>query len=286
MLTFLDELESEAIHVIRETAAHFKRPVILFSGGKDSIVLTHLVRKAFYPSQLLFPLLHVDTGYNFPETIKYRDDFVRDLSAKLYVARFDDAIAGSRNSAQSAVLRDALKEHKFDAALGGGRRDEEKARAKERFFSHRDASGAWNPDSQRPEVWRLVNSFCANDEHFRVFPISNWTELDVWQYIDQEKIQLPDLYFAADRPCVHRDGNLLVHAPVISLNDGESLEMKRVRFRTIGDATCTGAVESNASTVAEIIIELELSTQSERGSRVDDQLSAVAMEERKRAGYF
>lgn len=293
----LKVLESEAIYVFREVAAQFERPVLLFSGGKDSIVLTHLARKAFYPGKIPFPLLHIDTGHNFPETLAFRDRLVERLGVRLIVRYVQDSIDqgrvveetgphASRNALQTVTLLDALKELKVDAAVGGARRDEEKARAKERFFSHRDIFGQWDPKNQRPELWNLYNGRKRPGEHFRVFPISNWTELDVWQYIAQENIELPSLYFSHRRDVVNRDGVLLAVSDVVRPLDGEVVESKIVRFRTIGDMTCTGAVESTASTLHEILQEVATARVTERGARADDKRAEAAMEDRKRLGYF
>lgn len=293
----LDQLESEGIFVIREVAAQFDRPVLLFSGGKDSIVMTHLARKAFHPGRIPFPLMHVDTGHNFPETIAFRDRLVENLGADLIVCSVQDSIdAGrvreetgphaSRNALQTVTLLDGLKEHRVDAALGGGRRDEEKARAKERFFSHRDRFGQWDPKNQRPELWNLFNGWKAPGEHFRVFPLSNWTELDVWQYVAREGIELPVLYFAHEREVVRREGVLLARTDFLWPIDGEEAEVRQVRFRTIGDATCTGAVVSSATTLEEIVQEVAAARETERGGRSDDKRSETAMEDRKRRGYF
>lgn len=296
-LSHLEQLESEAIFVIRETAAQFERPVLLFSGGKDSITMAHLARKAFYPGKLPFPMMHVDTGHNFPETIEFRDRFIADMGARLIVASVQDSIDTgraveekgpnpSRNGLQSITLLDAIEEYRFDACLGGARRDEEKARAKERFFSHRDEFGQWEPKNQRPELWDLYNGYLNQGENFRVFPISNWTELDVWMYLHQEKVDLPSLYFAHKRKVVNRGGVLLAESPFITLMNGESYEERVVRFRTIGDATCTGAVLSDANTIPAIIDEVAATRVTERGGRADDKRSDSAMEDRKRQGYF
>ena len=293
----LDQLESEGIYVIREVAAQFERPVLLFSGGKDSIVMTHLARKAFHPGRIPFPLLHVDTGHNFLETIAFRDRLVENLGVDLIVCSVQASIdAGrvreetgphaSRNALQTVTLLDGLREHRVDAALGGGRRDEEKARAKERFFSHRDRFGQWDPKNQRPELWNLFNGWKAPGEHFRVFPLSNWTELDVWQYVARESIELPELYFSHEREVVEREGVLLARTDFLWPIEGEESERKVVRFRTIGDATCTGAVLSSAGTLEEIIQEVAAARETERGGRSDDKRSETAMEDRKRRGYF
>ncbi|HEY8484278.1 MAG TPA: sulfate adenylyltransferase subunit CysD [Longimicrobiales bacterium] len=293
----LDQLESEAIFVLREVAAQFERPVLLFSGGKDSITLVHLARKAFWPGKMPFPLLHIDTGHNFPETLEFRDWLARETGAELIVRYVQDSIDqgrvveetgpfASRNALQTVTLLDALAELKVDAAIGGARRDEEKARAKERFFSHRDIYGQWDPKNQRPELWNLFNGRKAPGEHFRVFPLSNWTEMDVWQYIAQEGIALPSLYFAHERRVFQRGGLLLAETPYVTLLPGEVPEVRRVRFRTVGDATCTGAIESDADTVEAIIAETAALRITERGGRLDDQRSEAAMEDRKRQGYF
>jgi sulfate adenylyltransferase subunit 2 len=293
----LAQLESEAIYVLRETAAQFERPVLLFSGGKDSITMVHLARKAFWPGRIPFPLLHVDTGHNFTETLEFRDRLAEAVGAELIVRRVQDSIdAGrcaeepgpnpSRNAQQTVTLLDALRELGADAALGGGRRDEEKARAKERFFSHRDRFGQWDPKNQRPELWNLFNGRRHPGEHFRVFPLSNWTELDVWQYIAREGIALPSLYFAHRREVVERDEMLLAVGPHNRLLPGERGEVRRVRCRTVGDMTCTGLWESAASTVDEIVREAAGARRAERGGRGDDRRSEAAMEDRKRQGYF
>jgi len=296
-LTHLAQLEHEAIFIMREVAAQFERPALLFSGGKDSIVMVRLAQKAFAPAKFPFPLVHIDTGHNFPEAIEFRDGLAKELGARLIVRYVEDSIkAGraveekgpnpSRNSLQTITLLDTIEELKFDACLGGARRDEEKARAKERFFSHRDEFGQWDPKNQRPELWNLFNGRKQHGEHFRVFPISNWTEMDVWQYITRERISLPALYFTHKREVVNRGGTLLANTPFISLLPGEKFEERIVRFRTVGDATCTGAVESTASTLAEIIQEVASARQTERGTRADDRRSETAMEDRKKAGYF
>jgi len=296
-LTQPQQLEQEAVFVLREAVAQFERPVLLFSGGKDSLTLVHLAQKAFWPGRIPFPLLHIDTGQNFPETLAFRDDLVRRTGVRLLVRLVADTIkAGraaeergpnpSRNAQQTVTLLDALAEFKFDVAIGGARRDEEKARAKERFFSHRDEFGQWDPKHQRPELWDLFNGRRRPGEHFRVFPLSNWTELDVWQYLAAQNLELPALYFAHTREVVRRDGMLLARSPHVTLLPGERWETRRVRFRTVGDATCTGAVESGATTVAEIIREVAAARVTERGGRADDRRSDAAMEDRKRAGYF
>ena len=293
----LDQLESEAIYVMREVAAQFERPVLLFSGGKDSIVMVHLARKAFWPGKFPFPLLHIDTGHNFPEAIEFRDRMAADMGCELLVRLVQDSIdqgrvkeetghGASRNALQTVTLLDALRELKVDAAFGGGRRDEEKARAKERFFSHRDAFGQWDPKNQRPELWNLYNGRRNQGEHFRVFPLSNWTEMDIWQYIAREGIDLPPLYFSHQREVFFRDGQWLARSPWVTLLPDESAEVRTIRFRTVGDATCTGAVESAAATVEEIILEIAAARVPERGGRADDRRSDAAMEDRKRQGYF
>jgi sulfate adenylyltransferase subunit 2 len=293
----LAQLESEAIYVLRETAAQFERPVLLFSGGKDSICMVHLARKAFWPGKIPFPLLHVDTGHNFPETLEFRDRLAASTGAELIVRRVQDSIdAGrcveepgpnpSRNALQTVTLLDALRELRADAALGGGRRDEEKARAKERFFSHRDRFGQWDPKNQRPELWNLFNGLRHPGEHFRVFPLSNWTELDVWQYVERERIELPSLYFAHRREVVERDGMLLAVGPHNRALPGERSGVRRVRCRTVGDMTCTGLWESAATTVEEVVREVAAARRAERGGRGDDRRGEAAMEDRKRQGYF
>lgn len=295
--THLQQLEAEAIFVIRETAAQFERPVMLFSGGKDSIVMAHLAQRAFWPGKIPFPLLHVDTGHNFPETLAYRDRLVETLGVQLIVAYVQDTIDRgraqeetghnpSRNALQTITLLDALAEHKFEAALGGGRRDEEKARAKERFFSHRDRYGQWDPKNQRPELWTLYNGRKHPGEGFRVFPLSNWTEMDVWQYIRLKEIPIPALYLAHQREVLYRDGMWLAVSEVITPLPHEAVAQKQVRFRTIGDLTCTGAIESSASTLDEIILEVAAARITERGGRADDKRSDAAMEDRKKLGYF
>jgi len=296
-LSHLDQLEAEAIYVLRETAAQFHKPALLFSGGKDSIVMAHLARKAFWPAKVPFPLVHIDTGHNFAETIAYRDEYVSKLGADLVVGSVQASIdAGrvveekgvnaSRNKLQTVTLLDTIEENQYDACLGGGRRDEEKARAKERFFSHRDEFGQWDPKNQRPELWNLFNGRKQPGEHFRVFPLSNFTEMDVWLYIQREEIPLPNLYFSHERDVFLRNGSLLAVTDFVTVQPTETVERKTVRFRTIGDATCTGAVESTASTLEDIIDEVAASRQTERGTRTDDKRSETAMEDRKREGYF
>ena len=296
-LNHLRELEAEAIYIIRETASQFDRPALLFSGGKDSIVMTHLARKAFHPARIPFPLLHVDTGHNFPETLTFRDEMAEKIGAQLIVRLVQDSIDkgrakeekgpnASRNVLQTITLLDAIEELKIDAALGGARRDEEKARAKERFFSHRDDFGQWDPKNQRPELWNLLNGKKHVGEHFRVFPLSNWTEMDVWQYIKMENLDIPAIYFSHLRNIVERDGMLLYASDYISLKPTEEVQKRIIRYRTVGDMTCTGAVESPASTIDEIIDEVATSRTTERGTRADDKRSESAMEDRKKAGYF
>lgn len=296
-LSHLDQLESEAIFVMREVAAQFERPVLLFSGGKDSIVMVRLAQKAFSPAKLPFPLMHIDTGHNFRETIEFRDRLVESIGAKLIVRKVQDSIdqgkvveekgpSASRNALQTVTLLDAIEEHQFDAALGGARRDEEKARAKERFFSHRDEFGQWDPKNQRPELWNLFNGRKAYGEQFRVFPLSNWTEMDVWQYIHVENLEIPSLYFSHEREVFKRNGTWLASGEFIQPLSSETVETKRVRFRTVGDMTCTGAVLSEAETVSDIIAEVAAARITERGGRTDDRRSETAMEDRKIAGYF
>jgi len=296
-LSHLRQLEAEGIFIIREAAAQFENPVLLFSGGKDSITMAHLAAKAFWPAPIPFPLMHIDTGHNFPETLAFRDKFIEQLGARLLVASVQESIDKgrvqeekgpnpSRNGLQTVTLLDGIEEHQFDCAFGGARRDEEKARAKERFFSHRDDFGQWDPKNQRPELWKLFNGNKQQGEHFRVFPLSNWTELDIWQYIEEEKIELPNLYFSHQRKVVDRAGVLLAEGPYITLMPGEEYEEKTVRFRTIGDMSCTGAVLSTASTIPEIADEVAASRQTERGARADDKRSEAAMEDRKKLGYF
>ncbi len=296
-LTHLKELEAEAIFIIREVAAQFENPVLMFSGGKDSITMLHLARKAFYPAKLPFPLLHVDTGHNFPETIAFRDALMEKIGANLIVGYVQESIdrgtaieetglTASRIRLQTTTLLESLEKHKFDAALGGARRDEEKARAKERFFSHRDEFGQWDPKNQRPELWNLFNGKKNMGEHFRVFPLSNWTEMDIWQYILQEKIDIPSLYFAHERECVERDGVILYKSEHLPEKEGEESKMMQVRFRTIGDMTCTGASISDANTLDKIIAEVASTRTTERGGRADDKRSETSMEDRKKEGYF
>lgn len=297
IINHLRELESEAIFIIREIAAQFENPVLLFSGGKDSILLTHLATKAFYPAKIPFPLVHIDTGHNFPETIAFRDELVNKLGVKLIVgsvqesidkgrAKEETGVNASRNSLQIVSLLDTLDEFKVDAAMGGARRDEEKARAKERFFSHRDEFGQWDPKNQRPELWNLFNGRKNYGEHFRVFPISNWTEMDVWEYILLEKIKLPSLYFSHKRKCIIRDGVILYKSDFITLKDNEIAKDMIVRYRTCGDMPITGAVESNADTLEKVIKEISTTRTTERGGRADDKRAETAMEDRKKQGYF
>lgn len=296
-ISHLKELEAESIYVIREVAAQFERPALLFSGGKDSIILSHLARKAFWPAKIPFPLMHIDTGHNFQEALEYRDRWVEGLGAKLIVKYVQDSIdAGraveekgpnaSRNVLQTVTLLDAIEELKLDCALGGARRDEEKARAKERFFSHRDEFGQWDPKNQRPELWNIFNGRKNIGEHFRVFPISNWTEMDVWQYLYMEQIEMPSLYFTHTREVIDRDGVLLATSEFVQLRDTEKPKVMQVRFRTIGDMTNTGAVVSPATTMEEIIQEVAATRVTERGNRADDRRSEAAMEDRKKEGYF
>ena len=296
-LSHLQELESEAIYIIRETFAQFENPAILFSGGKDSIVLTHLAKKAFWPSKIPFPLVHIDTGHNFKETIDFRDYLVKKLGVQLVVGSvqksIDDGkvseesgINASRNKLQTTTLLDTIEEQKFDACMGGARRDEEKARAKERFFSHRDEFGQWNPKDQRPEIWTLLNGKKNFGEHFRVFPISNWTEMDIWQYIKNESIELPSLYFSHTRDTIVRNDTILAVTDFIKVRENEKIKKRTVRFRTMGDATITGAIESEASSYEQIINEVAATRTTERGGRADDKRSETAMEDRKKEGYF
>jgi len=296
-INHLKELEAESIFVIREVAAQFENPVLMFSGGKDSILMTHLAVKAFYPARVPFPLLHIDTGHNFPETIQFRDELMDKIGARLIVGSVEEAIKkgmvreekgynASRNSLQTAVLLDELEKGKFDAALGGARRDEEKARAKERFFSHRDEFGQWDPKNQRPELWNLFNGKKHLGEHFRVFPISNWTELDVWQYLAMEEVVLPSLYFAHKRKVLIRDGLYLADCDYINKRPEEEVVEMTVRCRTIGDMTCTGVWPSSAANIEEIISEVATTRVTERGGRADDKRSETAMEDRKKHGYF
>ena len=296
-LNYLEELESEAIFVLREVAAQFQHPVILFSGGKDSIVVTHLAKKAFYPAKIPFELMHIDTGHNFPETLQFRDQLVKELDAQLIVGSVQNSIErgrvreekgknASRNVLQTTTLLDTIEEHKIDCAIGGGRRDEEKARAKERFFSHRDDFGQWDPKNQRPELWNLFNGKHFEGEHFRVFPISNWTEMDIWNYIKQENIAIPSLYFAHDREVIWRNNSWIPNSEFLQLDENELIETKKIRFRTLGDITITGGIESTADTLDLIVAEVSAMRQTERGNRADDKRSETSMEDRKRDGYF
>jgi sulfate adenylyltransferase subunit 2 len=297
-LSHLRALESEAIHVMREVAAEFERPVLLFSGGKDSIVLLRLAEKAFRPAPFPFPLMHVDTGHNFPEVIEFRDRRVRELGERLIVASVQDSIdsgraveetgpRASRNRLQTVTLLDAIAEHSFDAAFGGARRDEERARAKERIMSFRDDFGQWDPKDQRPELWNLYNGRINKGEHVRVFPLSNWTELDVWEYIDSEQLEVPSIYFAHEREVFRRDGMLYAISPFTELIEGEEVFTDTVRYRTVGDMSCTGGVVSKAQTLEQVVLEIAATTITERGeTRADDRVSEAAMEDRKKAGYF
>ena len=296
-LNYLDELESEAIYILREVWAQFENPVILFSGGKDSILVTHLAKKAFFPSKIPFALMHVDTGHNFPETIKFRDDLIEELGVKLIVGSVQESINNgrvaeekgknaTRNALQITTLLDAIEENKIDCAIGGGRRDEEKARAKERFFSHRDDFGQWDPKNQRPELWNLLNGKHFEGEHFRAFPISNWTEMDVWNYIKRENIKIPSLYFAHEREVVFRSNSWIPVSEYLRLEEGERVEKKKIRFRTLGDITITGGIESDADTLEKIVQEVSAMRKTERGDRSDDKRSETAMEDRKKQGYF
>ena len=296
-LNYLDELEAEAIFILREVWAQFENPVILFSGGKDSILVTHLARKAFFPARIPFSLMHVDTGHNFPEAINFRDDLVKKLGVNLIVGSVQESIDNgrvaeergknaTRNALQITTLLDAMEESKVDCAIGGGRRDEEKARAKERFFSHRDEFGQWDPKNQRPELWNLLNGKYFEGEHFRAFPISNWTEMDVWNYIKRENIEIPSLYFAHEREVVWRNKSWIPMSDFLNLQDGEKTERKKIRFRTLGDITITGGIESDADDLKKIVKEVSAMRQTERGNRSDDKRSETAMEDRKKQGYF
>ncbi|MDP3851646.1 MAG: sulfate adenylyltransferase subunit CysD [Luteolibacter sp.] len=297
VLSHLDQLEAEAIFILRETAAQFENPALLFSGGKDSIVMAWLARKAFWPARMPFPLVHIDTGHNFHETMSYRDEFVDLIRATLVVGSVQESIDtgrvveekgvnASRNKLQTVTLLDTIEKNQYDACLGGGRRDEEKARAKERFFSHRDDFGQWDPKNQRPELWNLFNGRKNPGEHFRVFPLSNFTEMDIWMYIRRENIPLPSIYFAHEREIFERNGSLLAITEFLKPQDHEPVTREIVRFRTIGDATCTGAVRSPASNLDEVIAEVAAARQTERGTRSDDKRSETAMEDRKKEGYF
>ena len=297
-LPHLEALEAESIHIFREVAAELERPVLLFSGGKDSIVLLRLAEKAFRPAGFPFPVMHVDTGHNFAEVIEFRDRRIKEIGERLIVASVQDSIdsgraveetgpRASRNRLQTTTLLDAIAEHGFDAAFGGARRDEERARAKERMFSFRDDFGQWDPKRQRPELWSLYNGRIRKGEHVRVFPISNWTELDVWQYIDAEGLEIPSIYYSHTRPVFKRDGMLYAHNPYVELIDGEQPFEAAVRYRTVGDMTCTGAVRSDAATLPEVVAEIAATRVTERGeTRADDRVTEAAMEDRKREGYF
>lgn len=296
-LNYLDELESESIHVLREVWSQFENPALLFSGGKDSIVLTHLAQKAFFPLKLPFPLLHIDTGHNFPETIAFRDRLVKKLGTELIVAFVQQSIdqgrvveekgkSATRNTLQITTLLDAIEAKRIDCAIGGGRRDEEKSRAKERFFSHRDSFGQWDPKNQRPELWNLYNGSHLEGEHFRVFPISNWTELDIWNYIQRENIEIPSLYFAHERKVVWRNNSWIPYSNFLKLEQDEEITLKKIRFRTLGDITITGGIESECDSIDKIVREVAAMRHTERGNRADDKRSETAMEDRKKQGYF
>ena len=297
-LDYLDQLESEAIHIMREVAGQFEKPALLFSGGKDSITLVHLALKAFRPGKFPFPLVHIDTGHNFPEALQFRDELAESIGEKLVVRKVEDTIKlrqltepkgkfASRNALQTYTLLDTIEEFGFDACIGGARRDEEKARAKERIFSVRDEFGQWNPKLQRPELWNTYNGRISKGENVRVFPISNWTELDIWNYIRRENIALPSIYFAHERTVLEHEGQLIALSEFIQLDDTDSIVTKKVRYRTVGDMTCTAAVESSASGIDDIIREITATKTSERGeTRIDDRVSEAAMEDRKKNGYF
>lgn len=295
--TYLDQLEAEAIFILREVAGQFEKPALLFSGGKDSITLVRLAEKAFRPGKFPFPLVHIDTGHNFPETISFRDDMITRIGEKLIIGHVQDSIDqgkvieqtgknASRNALQTVTLLDTIAEGKFDACIGGARRDEEKARAKERIFSVRDEFGQWDPKRQRPELWNIYNGKIHKGENVRVFPISNWTELDVWNYIRRENIELPSIYFAHERDVITRNGQLMAAADCLNMDADDKIERRNVRFRTVGDMTCTAAVESDADQIDDIIEEIKMSKISERGARMDDKVSEAAMEDRKKGGYF
>jgi len=296
-LNYLDELESEAIFILREVYAQFGNPVILFSGGKDSILVTHLAQKAFFPGKIPFSLLHVDTGHNFPETIAFRDQLVKDLKLNLIVGSVQQSIDegrvseeqgfnASRNTLQITTLLDTIESERIDCAIGGGRRDEEKARAKERIFSHRDAFGQWDPKNQRPELWNIYNGHHFEGEHFRAFPISNWTEMDVWSYLLRENIEIPSLYIAHEREVIRRNNSWIPMSEFITLRDTEEVVTKKIRFRTLGDITITGGIESEADNLEKVVAEVAAMRETERGNRADDKRSETAMEDRKRQGYF
>ncbi|MEO9870192.1 sulfate adenylyltransferase subunit CysD [Ekhidna sp.] len=296
-LTHLKELEAESIYILREVTAQFQKPAILFSGGKDSICVAHLARKAFHPGKIPFPLVHIDTGHNFPETMKFRDSLINELGAKLIVGSVQKSIDegraveekgknASRNAIQTVTLLDTIEEYGFDACIGGARRDEEKARAKERFFSHRDEFGQWDPKNQRPELWNIFNGKQSYGEHFRVFPLSNWTEMDVWQYIMAENIAIPSLYFAHQRDVIWRNNTWLPASNFIQIDAGEEVVNKQIRFRTLGDITITGGIESDADSLEKIVDEVAAARHTERGNRADDKRSETAMEDRKKEGYF
>lgn len=296
-LNYLDELESEAIYILREVWAQFENPVILFSGGKDSILVTHLAKKAFYPSKIPFSLMHVDTGHNFPETIQFRDHLMKELGVNLIVGSVQESINqgrvaeekgknATRNALQITTLLDAIESNKVDCAIGGGRRDEEKARAKERFFSHRNDFGEWDPKNQRPELWNLLNGKQFEGENFRAFPISNWIEMDVWNYIKRENISIPSLYFAHEREVIFRNNSWIPNSEYLKLEKDEQIEKKKIRFRTLGDITITGGIESDADTLEKIVVEVSAMRKTERGDRSDDKRSETAMEDRKKQGYF
>ena len=297
-LDYLDQLESESVHILREVAGQFEKPALLFSGGKDSIVLVHLALKAFRPCKFPFPLVHIDTGHNFPEALEFRDNLVKKLGEKLIVRKVEDTIKSkgltepkgkfaSRNALQSYTLLDTIEEFEFDACIGGARRDEEKARAKERIFSVRDDFGGWDPKLQRPELWHTYNGKIHKGENVRVFPISNWTELDVWNYIRREKIELPSVYFSHEREVIDHQGQLIAVSPYIQIDENDVILKKKVRYRTVGDMTCTAAVESEAYIIDDIINEITATRTSERGeTRIDDKISEAAMEDRKKNGYF
>tara|TARA_B110000977_G_scaffold149022_1_gene188894 strand:- start:1398 stop:2303 length:906 start_codon:yes stop_codon:yes gene_type:complete len=296
-LNYLDELESEAIYILREVWAQFRNPVLLFSGGKDSILVAHLAKKAFYPSTIPFHFLHVDTGHNFPEAIQFRDDLIHKFGVQLIIGSVQKSIDdgkvveergknATRNVLQITTLLDTIEEYKIDCAIGGGRRDEEKARAKERFFSHRDDFGQWDPKNQRPELWNILNGKHSEGEHFRAFPISNWTEMDVWNYIKREQIDIPSLYIAHQRDMIWRNNSWIPFSKFLKLNEGEEIKNLKIRFRTLGDITITGGIESEADTLEKIVAEVAAIKQTERGNRSDDKRSETAMEDRKREGYF